>query len=458
MPPIAVKKWRREANMSKAFPMPKTAAELQLARIFAESRGRLPGHGALRERRAQAFRKFQILGLPHRRDEAWKYTDLRKWYTDAKPLAGPPDQAGRARAKKAGATLDEIDCRRLVIVDGVFLPELSDLANLEPGLTVTSMAHSLSKGDGLVTRHVGKTFPVSDAAVELNTALMNDGVVVHVAPGVAIVRPLHFVFVAGQPPAATFLRSLVVVEPGAGIAIVETHEGPAGCGYQANIALELAIGAGAACDHVKIIAEGADAIHISTLMASIGAGARLNDYSLASGGAISRNQVFIRFDGERGGATISGASLLDGKRHADTTVVADHGLGHCESREMFKSVVDDDARAVFQGKIIVRPNAQKTNAKMMSQALLLSDGAEADHKPELEIFADDVQCGHGATTGALNAEFKFYLMARGIPAAEAEALLIEAFLGETLDRIDHANLREAVTDTLAVWLSKRGHK
>ncbi len=168
-----------------------------------------------------------------------------------------------------------------------------------------------------------------------------------------------------------------------------------------------------------------------------------------------RNQLFLNFDGEGTVAAIRGASLLKGRQHADTTLVANHNAAGCQSREVFKTVLDDEAHGVFQGRIIVQRHAQKTDGKMMTQALLLSERAEADNKPELEIFADDVQCGHGATAGALDDELKFYLMARGIPAAEAEALLIQAFLGEAIEGIEHAGLREALLDQVAAWLKAR---
>jgi Fe-S cluster assembly protein SufD len=166
--------------------------------------------------------------------------------------------------------------------------------------------------------------------------------------------------------------------------------------------------------------------------------------------------MFVRFDGEGTLANIRGVSLLKGKQHADTTIVADHKAGGCQSREVFKSVLDDQSRGVFQGKIIVRPHAQQTDAKMMTRALLLSDEAEADNKPELEIFADDVQCGHGATSGALDQELKFYLMARGIPEPEAETLLVQAFVGEAIEGIEHAGLRDALMEHVVAWLKVRG--
>ncbi|MGC2121592.1 MAG: Fe-S cluster assembly protein SufD, partial [Xanthobacteraceae bacterium] len=333
-----------------------------------------------------------------------------------------------------------------------------DLRNLESGLTVGSLADALSGNGPTLVAHLGTLAPASDVAVALNTALMGDGAVIRVAAGSTIERPLHLLFVASEKPSATFVRSLVVIEKGARAMLIESHEGPPGSDYQVNAALELFVGDEAHVDHVKIITEGAEALHVSTLAAAIGAHARFNDFTFTAGGAVVRNQLFLKFDGEGTVAGIRGATLIKGRQHADTTLVANHIASDCQSREVFKAVLDDEAHSVFQGRIIVRPHAQKTDAKMMTRALLLSDRAEADNKPELEIFADDVQCGHGATAGALDDELKFYLMARGIPEAQAEALLIEAFLGEAIEGIEHAGLREALMDSVTKWLGSRGEE
>src|SRR5580693_5691355 len=433
----------------------KTAAETALAQAFSQARGRLPGDGAVAAQRAAAFDVFAKNGLPHRRIEDWKYTDLRALMREAKPLAAPPDAAAKARAKTAGALLGDVEARRLVFVDGAFVAELSDVGNLEQGLSVGSLAAALSNGDPTLAAHLGKLAPVSDAAVALNTALMGDGAVIRIAAGSTIERPIHLLFVASDKPAATFTRSLVVVEEGARAMVIESHEGPAGSDYQVNAALEIFVGDEAHVDHVKIIGEGADALHVSTLAAAIGASARFNAFTFTTGGTVVRNQLFLKFDGEGTVAGIRGATLLKGHQHADTALVANHIARDCQSREVFKSVLDDEAHGVFQGRIVVRPGAQQTDAKMMTRALLLSEQAEADHKPELEIFADDVQCGHGATAGAIDEDLKFYLMARGIPPAEAEALLIQAFLGEAVEGIEHAGLREALMEEVAAWLTAR---
>jgi Fe-S cluster assembly protein SufD len=171
---------------------------------------------------------------------------------------------------------------------------------------------------------------------------------------------------------------------------------------------------------------------------------------------VVRSQLFLTLAGEGTVADVQQASLLAGRQHADTTLTIDHAAAGSQSREVFKAVVDDEARAVFQGKIAVQPGAQQTDARMMARALLLSDDAVANCKPELEIFADDVQCGHGTTTGALDDQLKFYLMARGIPAKEAEALLIQAFVGEVLDAVAREDLRDALSQAMTDWLKARG--
>ena len=433
----------------------KTAAETGLAEAYAQARAALPGGATVAEQRAAAFDLFAREGLPHRRVEDWKYTDLRALMREAKPLASPPDAAAKARAKSAGQ-IGDVECRRLVLVDGAFVAELSDLAALEAGLTVQSLAAALADDDAGLLAHLGKLAPVGDVAVALNTALMGDGAVIRIGAGATIERPLHLVHVASQQPAASFVRSLVVVERGARVMLIQSHEGPARSDYQINAALELFVADDAHVDHVRIIDEGADALHVSTLAAAVGARARFNAFTFTSGGAVIRNQLFMTFDGAGSTANIRGATLIKGRQHADTTLLASHAARGCQSREVFKSVLDDEAHGVFQGRIVVRPHAQETDAKMMTRALLLSERAEADNKPELEIFADDVQCGHGATAGALDAELKFYLMARGIPAAEAEALLIQAFVGEAIEGIEHAGLREALMDRVAAWLKARG--
>jgi Fe-S cluster assembly protein SufD len=428
----------------------KTPAEQALAESFARARGTLPGKGAIAALREDAFKRFDASGLPHRRVEEWKYTDLRALMRESYPLAAPLDAAAKGRAKNAGNWLTGVDCRRLTFVDGAFVPELSDMAP-EAGLSIGSMAVALAKGDALVAAHVGKTIETDDAAVALNTALMGDGAVIRIAAATQLKRPIHLLFATGtETPSSAFIRSLIVVEKGAKATITESHDGGTS---QVNTALEFVVGDETHVDYFKITH--CRALHVSSLLASVGARATFNTFAFTSDAQLVRNQNFFRFAGEGSTIGIRGVNLLRGKEHVDTTLLIEHAAAHCVSREQFKSVLDGESHNVFQGKIVVKPHAQKTDAKMMTRALLLSDDAEADNKPELEIFADDVVCGHGATAGALDDGLKFYLMSRGIHEKEAEALLIQAFIGETVEEIAHEGIRDALMFAALRWLGTR---
>jgi Fe-S cluster assembly protein SufD len=429
----------------------RTAAEQALAGAFSDLKPRLIG--AERER-ADAFRMFEEAGLPHRRVEEWKYTDLRALMRDAKPMAEKPGKTALDATKKADV-LDGVDARRLVIANGTFVPELSDTKNLEAGLSIVSLSDALARNDGMVSG-IGQTVPTKDVAVALNTAFMTDGVIIRVADGAKVERPIVVAYVFSGGAAATFTRSMVVLGNDAALTLVETFEGPVDIDYQVNTALDAVIGDRAHFDHVKVGRDGSKALHLGTTMARVGAEAQVHDFAFTTGSAVTRNQVFLNMIGDDTKVAINGGNLLRGRQHVDTTLVVDHGSLGCESRELFKHVLDDESRGIFQGKIIVQPGAQKTDGKMASHALLLSETAEADSKPELEIFADDVVCGHGSTAGALDDELLFYLMTRGIPKKESEALLIQSFVGEAVETIEHEGVREALLDLAAEWLKARG--
>jgi Fe-S cluster assembly protein SufD len=434
----------------------RTKAELGLAEMFAAAQPTLPGGTEVRDQRLAAFARFAAAGLPHSHIEAWKYTDLRRFMRDAKPIAGPTDTAAKRCAVNAGALLAGSGFRRLVIVDGSFAPELSDIADLEPGLVIRSTAGALALNEITLSHDLGASVPAEDPAVVLNTAFASGGVMIDIAPKAIIDRPIHLAFVATSSAASSMVtRSRLTVGTAARATLVETHEGPGGVDYQVNAVLQMVIGDDAVVDHVRVTQEGDAALHIGTLLADVGAGVTLRDTGFVTGGAMVRNQLFVRLVGEGTSANFSGASLLTGRQHADTTLAIDHVEPRCQSREVFKSVVDDEACAAFQGRITVQPNAQKTDAKMMARGLLLSDNAEVDCKPELEIFADDVQCGHGSTAGRLDDQLKFYLMARGIPAKQAEALLIQAFIGEVAETVTNDFVREALLEAITRWLGER---
>ena len=424
--------------------------------IFASARGRLPGAGEVAEKRQQAFDAYASIGLPHRRIEDWKYTDLRMLMRELLPLAAAPDAAALARAKAALAGHEMAGAVRLVLVDGIYSPELSDVAGLDAGVRVQTVREVLENGGNEVRADLLNTNISDNAMISLNAAMMTDGVLVTVAEQAAVSKPIQIVHVATRSAAGAYTRSFLRLGKGARATLVENFVGAADAKtYQANDAVIIWIGEHAELEHVRLMVDATDAANISTAVFTIGAHARLNTFNMTSGGQVSRYQGYVTFVGEGAHVATNGVNLLNGRQHADTTLFLDHAVPNCASREIFRAVVDDRGHSVFQGRIIVRPRAQKTDAKMMTRALLLSDEAEADNKPELEIFADDVTCGHGATTGALDDSLLFYLRARGLSEKEAQALLIQAFVGEAIELIADDNLRELAISAAQRWLAAR---
>jgi Fe-S cluster assembly protein SufD len=434
----------------------KTDTGRAISDIFAVARDRLPGTSKIADARRQAFESYERVGLPHRRIEDWKYTDLRVLMRDVLPLAAAPDAAALKRADAAAKVHAIEGARRLVLVDGVFAAKLSDVGRLETGLSIRTLHDVLEADDAAL--HAQLLAPDnSDAMVALNSAMMTDGLVIEIADGVALTQPLHIVHIASAAqPAAMFTRSLLKLGKAATATLVESYIAADGAkSYQVHDALVLAIGDGARLDHVRLVEDDRDAFNISSSVVTLGTRAHSNTFGMTSGAAVSRYQAVIAVAGEHSRVETNGVNLLNGRQHADTTLFLDHAVPNCSSREIFRAVVDDRGHSVFQGRIIVRPKAQKTDAKMMTRALLLSDEAEADNKPELEIFADDVTCGHGATTGALDESLLFYLRARGLSEKQAQALLIQAFVGEAIEQIANDHLREGVIAAAQRWLEAR---
>jgi Fe-S cluster assembly protein SufD len=435
----------------------KTDTARALSDIFAIARDRLPGAGPVADARQRAFEAYERVGLPHRRIEDWKYTDLRVLMREVLPSAAAPDAAALKRAGTALKIHAIAGVRRVVLVDGVFAPKLSELDNLESGLGIRTLRDVLEAGDTAL--HEQLFAPEnSNSMVALNSAMMTDGFVIEVADGTALTQPLHIVHIAsGAAPAAMFTRSLIRVGKAATATLVESYIGAeAAKAYQVHDSLIVSIGDGARLDHVRLTEDSREAFNVSSAVVTLGAHAHFNTFGMNTGSLVSRYQAVIAVAGEGSRVETNGVNLLNGRQHADTTLLLDHAVPNCTSREIFRAVVDDRGHSVFQGRIIVRPGAQKTDAKMMTRALLLSDEAEADNKPELEIFADDVTCGHGATTGALDESLLFYLRARGLSEKEAQALLIQAFVGEAIEQIANDALRELAILAAQRWLAARG--
>lgn len=430
----------------------RTKAEEAIASLYAASRAGLPGGDAVRARRNAAFSLFERFGLPHRRVEAWKYTDLRTLMRAVAPLAGVAP-AERLAAVAEADPLASLDRAQIVIANGVFEPELSDLGGTD-GITVESLSHVLATSP----ERVGRLFDDGDDTVmALNTSLMQGGAVVTIAAGARPQRAIEIVHLtAGDAPVSVFTRDLVDVGEGASVRFLESHRGPMGIAYQVNALTELRIGDGAAVKWIRLQTESEAAQHLASFVTRLGARATLDHLAVNSGAALARWQAFATLAGEHGRVAFSAATMLSGTEHSDSTLVINHAEPNGASRELFKSAVDGRATGAFQGKIVVAPVAQKTDARMMAKALLLSDEAEFASKPELEIFADDVQCGHGATAGQIDDGQLFYLMSRGIPRAEAERLLIEAFLDDAVDAIGEDAIAGALKRVVSAWLARRG--
>jgi Fe-S cluster assembly protein SufD len=423
----------------------RTKAEQGFTQNFEAAATQLPGGPAVAAARRAAIGAFAALGLPHRRLEAWKYTDLRSALKDALPAA-----VGAGRALPTAAQIDtaleafaELDVHRLVFVDGVYAPGLSAQGTLA-GLSFAPLAAWLAKPEGAVTDGLAAAAE-QDAVVALNTAFMSDGAVIDIARGVKLAKPLLLLFIRSAGEARLIsTRNLLSLGAEARATLIEAHLNlPGAAAGQSNALSELTIGEGAELAHVKLTLAGQAESHLATWRPRLGAGASYRAFQFTAGTGLVRNGVALTFAGEGAKADVSGCFLGRGSEHIDSTLVIDHAQAGCESRELFKGVLADRARGVFQGKVIVRPDAQKTDGKQMAQVLMLSEDAEFDSKPELEINADDVVCGHGSTSAEIDEDLLFYFRARGIGKEQARALLIESFIGEAIDKVE-ATLRPAL--------------
>jgi Fe-S cluster assembly protein SufD len=371
------------------------------------------------------------LRLPNRRDEEWKWTDLRRLITA--PYVRQAFTARDADIDRliASSPLASVKTKRIVFVNGVYDAGRSQLPQ------------------GMVQSEAALA---DDTIVVIGNKLEAQGVALTLDDNAGL--PVEIIHVATDgPQRAMGVRHSVSVANGASATLIETYVGEGD--YLSNSVIEMMLGDGARLDRIKIEHESGKASHLAHAIVTLRKGAILRDFTFTSGAALNRQNGTYTFLGQEGDARISGAYLINGKQHADTRLIVDHAVPNCTSRELFQCVMNDTARGIFQGKVIVRPDAQKTDGKQSSHALLLSETAEFDAKPELEIYADDVVCGHGATAGDINHDHLFYLKSRGIPEAEAKSLLIAAFVGEAFDTIEHEGIREALTTYAEGWLARR---
>lgn len=429
-----------------------TAAEADLLRSF-ETGIAQETDDRLRRLREEAIAAFARSGLPHRRVEEWKYTDLRARMREAFPPAPKSGGLSEAEVEHARGHFASLDAHVVVFVNGYHHPMQAVDA---PNVQVMSLSEALQSRPGWFEEMFGQVNPQEGETVaSLATAFMTDGAVVRVtAPANgAAAKPIHLVNIStGDEPARVATRNLIRVEKGAEATIIEHHVSLGEAAFHTFTMSELFADDGAQVEHLKIQDENTTATHLANWNLRLEAGTKYRATHLNVGGELTRNQVFLRYAGEDASAEVNGVCLGRDEQHFDTTMVIEHAVPHCMSRELVKSVLDDKARSVFQAKVHVHPGAQKTDGKQMANALLLSDQAEFDSKPELEIYADDVVCGHGSTSGHLDEDAMFYLRSRGMPEPEARALLIAAFVDEVFDGIENERLRDALTARTADWL------
>ncbi|KAB1069529.1 SufB/SufD family protein [Methylobacterium planeticum] len=433
----------------------RTSAEAGLTKLFEVARMKFPtGVSIARE---EAFRYFEAVGLPSRRVEAFKYTDLRAAMREAAPPSPVPAAEVVTAALAEAKGFAGLDAVRLTFVNGHLIAGASDLDRVPAGITVTTLNEALTNGDPLLDRLAPVAQTRENPIYQLNAAFMADGALIRVAKGAKVETPIHLRFVGtGATAFSTATRVLAVLEEEAEATFLESHEGPDAIAYQPNDALDVIIEDRARFHHTRLNVEGTAAVALSTIAARLGAQSHIETVNLVVGAVLSRHQIYLHFAGGNATAAVNGATMLGHGQLADSTLLADHAAVGGVSRELFKTVIDGDSTGVFQGKIIVEQIAQKTDGKMKSDCLLLSDDGQMMNKPELEIFADDVACGHGATCGALDDDLLFYLMARGLPKPQAESLLVQAFLGEAVEAVSHEGARAALITEVEAWLARRG--
>ncbi len=436
----------------------KTKAEQSFCETFDRVADRLPGNDDVRSQRRDAIGRFAALGLPHRRIEEWKYTDLRNAVVDAaEPSIDDETSLTIADLIVALGPLAKLDAYRITFINGRYSAELST-PEVVDGLEVMTLSAGLETGAVNLSGDKEKDAVfANDAVVALNTAYAADGAAVKINDGTTLSKPIIIAHVlAGAEAKFTATRNVVTVGSGAKATIVEafvTLPGAA-AGWQENVATDISLADDADVTHVKCTAPAVSTTHLSNWMLSLGANTRYAGFQLTQGSALARNQVYVKFNGEHSDLDLSGVFLGSGDNHIDTTLLVDHAVPHCNSRELFKGVLDDRARGIFQAKVVVQPEAQKTDGKQMAQALMLSPDAEFDSKPELEIYADDVACGHGSTCVEIDSDLLFYCRSRGIPENEAHTLLIESFIGEALAQVEDDEIRGALSEVARQWLSE----
>ncbi len=436
-----------EAVAELAAGLERSASESFRERLSPREPGWLAGI------RRAGMERFRERGFPTVREDAWKYTNVAPFVkVPFQPASGERGSTARPLPLPAGAGA------QIVFVNGRYAPELSSVGLLTGGLEVASLAEVLASRPETVEPYLAKVVRDGNAFAQLNSAFIDDGAFVRIPASTTVTEPIHLVFLSEPDfgPTVSHPRNLVIAEAGSQAAVVETFLGTAGELYFTNAVTEVVLHDGAVLDFSKLEREGDAAFHVATTAVSLGRNSNFTSHSISLGGALARNDLNVRLDAEGADCTLNGLFLGNGTQLLDNHTLIDHAMPHGTSRELYKGILDGKSRGIFHGKIIVRPDAQKTDAMQTNKNLLLSKESLVNSEPALEIFADDVKCRHGSTIGQLDAAALFYLRSRGIGEDEARSLLVYAFASDVASRIRVAPLRALVEQQLGLRLPGGG--
>ena len=439
-----------------------TAAYLEAFERFAGNGGGR-GPAGLVARRREAFERFAKAGFPTAKDEEWRFTSVAPIARTAWRTGGPADDGSGGPAVTAADLapyrFGGAEWCTLVFVNGRFAPGLSHRPTLPEGVTVETLAEATARDPAQVERTYARVAtPDITPFSAFNAAFADDGAVVRVAAGVELTDPVHLLYVTTKAGAgaAVQVRTVVLVERGARAQFVESYAGLGSTASFHNVVTEVVVGEGAWVEHTRIQRESQAAYHIGLTQVEQGRDSHYRSFSLAEGGAIARHDLRARLSGENVETLLYGLYLGRGNQLVDNHTTIFHDYPNCRSWEVYKGILDGRSHAVFNGKVFVKPEAQKTDAKQTNRNLLLSEGARVDTKPQLEIFADDVKCTHGATVGRIDESAFFYLQSRGIPRAEAQRVLTYAFAAEVVNEVASAPVRAALDRLVAARLGIEG--
>lgn len=402
--------------------------------------------------RKAGLASFADQGFPTLHDEDWRFTNVAPIAKLNFQLAGQVAVNGAESKVLTDSVFAQLPGHRLVFVNGFFSAKLSSLKPVSGGVRIENLSAALAKDSALIEKHLGKyAHTANNSFAAMNQAFFSDGAFIFVPQGVEVAEPVQLIYIASakQSGEAILPRNLIIAEANSKLTVVESYLSTGDVAYLTNAVTELFAGDNAFIEHVKVQDEAVSAYHIATIAGEFGRASNVNVHSIALGAKLSRNNILTKLAGEGLECVLNGLYLTKDEQLADHHMIVEHAQPHCASHEYFNGILDDKSKGVFHGRILVREIAQKTDAKQTNKNLLLSDDATADTKPQLEIYADDVKCTHGATIGQLNAESIFYLRSRGMSLDTAKQMLIHAFAGEIIERIKCEPAR-AVIDKL-VW-------